>query len=240
MANPLVLALVSVALPVGWAAASQTDRVKTWSYSPRWEPAARFLYYVGLPYLAVVGGVISPRLLGLTGVDHLALIEWGNPNWPAQLQAAAVLILLDWLFDVPATLAAGGLALLIFAAFSYGWRRAQVILFTRRQTFLQTVYYALHWAFYRAIFWAVTDDLYLATVWGAAAVLVECSLVYWIEARRQALNDTLTNTIILILTATVFFYSVNWWLLLPVHAVLVAIANATVAARRPATVERTG
>lgn len=219
------LAFVSVGLPVGWAWYQQ-NRAASYRHPPkRVRQVAQFFYFIGLPYLAVVVGVITPRFLGLVGVEHLSLVDWRNPAWPGEFQLALTLILLDWFFDAPTTLGLGVVALAGLAGLCFGLRRYRVVLFPHKQPWLQTAYHALHWTFYRAIFWRISGDLYLATVIGAGLVLLEWVLVDWLEARPDSLNGRLTHVIILILTATIFYFSPNWWLLLPVHLAMVAVVN---------------
>jgi hypothetical protein len=74
----------------------------------------------------------------------------------------------------------------------------------------------------------VTGDLYLGVVLGAILVLLEWGLIDYLKKQQPLQNPQfLTDTILLILTATVFYYSPNWWLLLPVHLAMVAIVNKT-------------
>jgi hypothetical protein len=89
---------------------------------------------------------------------------------------------------------------------------------------LKVIYTSLHWAFYRAIFWAVTGDLYLGLVWGAGAVMIEWLLVGWIQ--KQPLFQIpafFIQLMLLILTSLLFFYTPNLWLIWLVHLALLAV-----------------
>ena len=181
---------------------------------------------MGIPYLAIILGQITPGLLGLKGVEHIALINWNSQFVTGQLQQAVALVLLDWLFDLPAAVVSGSIAIIILAAV---WR----VLLRYPSTFempgfsvLAAIYYGLHWAFYRAIFWLITGDLYLGTVLGVAWVILEWMLCHWAQKQHPARQQIfLSNLIILTLTATVFYYSPNLWLLFPIQMALMAIVN---------------
>lgn len=217
----LALAAVSVMLVVGWTI-WQAKKSHNNGSQPPLVHLFYLLYFVGLPYLAVVMGLLPPRLLGLTGAEYAALINWNRPFF-IQLQQTVTLILLDWLFYLPATLTAGSLALLLFG---FIWLQLKDIAPPgQHQTLLHTLYFALHWAFYRAIFWRIADDLYLATVWGATLVLLEFALISLAQRQPIIRNWTLQQALLLVLTALIFFYSPNLWLLLPLHWLMVAALN---------------
>ncbi len=219
----LGLAAVLILMPLGWQLFNQ-KQVQGLTATSWVKPLALFFYFVGLPYLAVLVGIITPRLLGLAGGEQLALVDWGGANLAAQLQLALTLLLLDWVLAAPATLMAGAAALLALAAVVFSLRRAGVPVVARHSG-LAIFYYGLHWAFYRAIFWAITADLYLATVLGVGAALLEWALVCRVAPARRD-DSVVVNAIILVLTATVFFYSPNLWLLWPVHGLMAALVNA--------------
>ena len=216
-----VIALISLTAAVGWAA----RQARQDQYAPQQRPVfhlVHLFYFVIIPYLTIVFGLIPPRLMGLTGAEYVALIDWNNPLF-IQLQQTLTLVLLEWLFDVPTTVTAGAVALLVFGVIWYQLR-SMVPLVTGQST-LEVLYFALHWAFYRAIFWQVTGDLYLGTIWGAALVMVEWVLISIVQGRPIINTWNVTQSIILVLTALVFFYSPNLWLLLPVHLLMVLLQN---------------
>jgi hypothetical protein len=166
-------------------------------------------------------------MLGLKGLENFGLV--GGGTLTAGLQTVLVLMLLEWLVDSGATIMAGLAALVILAGLRLSLARSGITLGAgERATVVDTVYQALHWAFYRAVIWLLTGDLYLAVVLGVGLVLAEWLLVTWIRPawadRQQAL---LTNSLILILTAAIFYYSPNLWLLWPFHlAMIVLVSNA--------------
>lgn len=182
---------------------------------------ARIFYFIGLPYVALLVGLISPRLLGLRGLEYFDFINWTSELWPVQLQQAGMLLLLTWLLDSRLLIPLGLAALSFFIALKVGLSR-QGISFDARQPPLHAVYDGLHWAFYRAIFWSITGDPYLGVVLGAGFVMLERALGDRIGQQPGSRQVMLMNMIVLILTTSIFFYVPNLWLLLAVHLALVA------------------
>ncbi len=190
----------------------------------RWTgQAAQFFYYVSLPYLALLSGVLPSSLLGLKGLEYFAMISPASD--PFAIQHALILILAEWLADARMTILVGLVAIAVWSGVRYmlirgGVKQTQ----TLQPTTLDTIYLSLHWAFYRAIFWQISGDLYLGVVLGAALVIMEWVLVAMVQKNWPAhLESILIHSSILILTGAVFFYSPNLWLLWPVHLVMVAI-----------------
>ncbi|GAB4443934.1 MAG: hypothetical protein Kow0031_26280 [Anaerolineae bacterium] len=218
------LALAAASVLLGAALAGWQARPGRADDSPALSHLLSLLYFVGMPYLAVVLGLLPPRLLGLTGAEYVALINWDRPLF-IQLQQTFTLTILEWLFYLPATLAAGSLSLLLFGF--VWWQLKGIAPPGQRQTLLETLYLALHWAFYRAIFWRISDDLYLAALWGAALVLLELALMSLAQRQPALRGWTVEQALLLTLTTLVFFFSPNLWLLLPIHWLMVAALNST-------------
>lgn len=226
----MALAILSLALPVGWSWL-KGKRIKAgvgqMINEQWWNPAARFFYWVGLPYLAIISGVLPPRFLGLKGLENFISISLTG-DFSAELQKAVTIMLLEGVIDGNVMLGVGLAALLILTGIRLGLAQLGLGLGAgyHDASVLDTVYDSLHWAFYRAIFWVITGDLYLGVVWGAAWQLLEWALSAWVQKSWPAQKQHfLTNTIILILTSMIFFYSPNLWLLWPVHLALVAIVT---------------
>ncbi len=228
-------AILSLTLVVGWSYL-QEKRVNDqfWqNISEQWQGRlAQFFYFVGIPYLAIISGLLSPQLLGLNGLEYFNLIDWGSDFLAVQIQQATTLMLLEWLLNVGMTVLAGSIAFLIFVGVWLSLRYQRLGYPSARESVLFTLYYALHWAFYRAVFWFVTGDLYLGVVLGSAFVLLEWAISQMVRHHFSGMQPgsgqqqrILVNAIILILTSTIFFYSPNLWLLLPIHLAMVAIVN---------------
>jgi hypothetical protein len=224
-------ALLSLALGVGWPWLRTKNQF--WqNVNEQWPGrAARFFYFVGLPYLALISGVLSTRLLGLKGLEYFLLIDVEaaseSGRLVAEIQYAGLLMLLEWFVDSSITIGVGLVALMVLAGVTLGLARAGVVVAGNLgMTAVGVIYYGLHWAFYRAIFWLITGDFYLGVVWGAALVMLEARLVARLQPDRPEQQPRfLLNSIILILTGTVFFFSPNLWLLWLVHGGMVALVR---------------
>jgi hypothetical protein len=171
----------------------------------------------------VITGVLTPRLLGLKGVEYFVLAgESGSLTAP--FQQALALTFLEWLLDSQLLIPLSLLAFLFVAAVRWRLSRDRVEWAAPEISALEVLYTGLHWAFYRAIFWAVTGDLYLGLVWGAGAVIIEWLLVGWIQKQPLfQLQTFFIQLMLLILTSLLFFYTPNLWLIWPVHLALLAI-----------------
>jgi len=229
------LAIISLAALPGWYSLQQRRAghpiVKNIAM-PWVKQAAIFFYFVGLPYLALVLGILTPQSLGLTGLDYFLLINWQSSALAAQLQQAVTLMLLEWLLDSTAVILAGAAALLLLVVIWHSLTRSRVKIELSRQSALNTIYAAVHWAFYRAIFWTITGDLYLGIVWGTLFTMLEWGLTCYIRGQWRARQQQfLVDTMLLISTGTIFFYSPNLWLLLPMHWAMVALTNRRWAAK---------
>jgi hypothetical protein len=197
----------------------------------------RFVYYVGLPYTALVLGVLPGRYLGLIGLDRLQIgaaggAEAGLNIWRllAQLRDAASLAILDWLPGVGTLLSLGAVMLLLLSVAWLGYSRARRGLSpspgeadapSHLPSMVQVGYQAIHWSFYRGIAWLLTDDLYLAVVGGILLTGVEALLDPGREAGAQH-EKLLIDASLLIATSVIFLFVPNLWLLVPVHWLLAA------------------
>lgn len=222
------LILFSLLLSVGWVWL-KNKRVNDQVEEQWLGRTAQFFYFVGVPYVGIVLGIVPARLLGLKGLENFVLVDLAGVPFQqivAEIQYAFVLILLEWLVDSRATIIAGLMALILLGGIQLGLVRWAIGVGTgSHPSILRIIYDGLHWAFYRAIFWLITDDLYLGVVLGASLVILEWMLVAWLQKNGQAQQQLLMNIIILILTAAVFFYSPNLWLLWPVHLAMVIITQ---------------
>ncbi|MCL4301621.1 MAG: hypothetical protein KJ077_38325 [Anaerolineae bacterium] len=222
-------AVLSLALPVGWA--WRQDRLTKAGTEPglaeQWlNSAARFFYGVGLPYLALITGAVAPRFLGLKGLENLAALPWREDvaAWFVNLQKAAALIPLECLADGGAMIKAGLAAMLLLAGIRLSLARLSLALPVSTPSIGEIVFEGLHWAFYRAIFWIMTGDLYLGVVWGTVWTLGEWTLVAWVQ-QDGALQkpQLLVKAMILIVTSALFFYVPNLWLLWPLQGAMVLL-----------------
>jgi hypothetical protein len=189
----------------------------------------RFVYYVGLPYTALVLGVLPGRYLGLIGLGE---VDAGLNAWRllAQLRDAASLAILDWLPGIGTLLNLGAVMLLLLSIAWLGYSRARRNLSTgpggagtpfSLPSMVQVGYQAIHWSFYRSVAWLLTNDLYLAVVGGILLVGVEWLLDpgRMTGAQHEA---PLIDASLLIATSVIFLFVPNLWLLVPVHWLLAA------------------
>ena len=223
------LAVLSTGLLLGWYGLEKQRTDSTfWRFvAQSWvRGLAVFFYFVGIPYLALISGLLTPRSLGLSGLEHFSVVDLGSGTLVYELQRALTLMLLDWLLDSPLAFLAGLLALLLLVAIQLSLGQHQVDLRIGRERVLVTLYFGVHWAFYRAIFWTVTADLYLGVVFGVAYVLLEWSLLLWLRrAWGGEQQKFLVSSIVLLLTSAIFFYSPNLWFLLLIQIAMMAIVN---------------
>lgn len=189
----------------------------------------RVLYYLGIPYLALLLGATSPQPMGLVDLDWLwASLSKVPP--PRPLSSLA----LDWLraAGLGATLGLGLFLLLALAWWHYARSLetlpgppAHVPLTTSWLTeawwslFLDAIYLEMHWAFYRSAPIILLDDYYLGSFLG----LLLIGLEWWTDPRfRTDLNspgrirDILTVGLALGMTI-IFFFIRNLWLMVPLH-----------------------
>ncbi len=223
------LAVFSTALLLAWQSLEKRDSDSSLRQRlavPWLRSVAALAYFVGLPYLALILGLLTPGSLGLRGLEHFALIDLSSSALVVQLQRAVTLMLLEWLLDSSVAILVGLFALLLLAVIQLSLTRRRVEITLIRERALLTVYLGLHWAFYRAIFWTLTDDLYLGVVLGAAYVMVEWGLATWLLKVWAAPEPRwLVGSMVLILTSAIFYYSPNLWFLLLIHIAMMAIVN---------------
>jgi hypothetical protein len=218
------LVMVSLLLPFGWQWLKQKP-TSAKSLKQNWlGPTAEFFYFVGLPYLTLVFGLLTPRMLGLKGLDYFSLIS--TASLLSDLQRVFTLVLVEWLVDIGPMMAMGLVAVIIFGVIIYVLAHYGVNEATSSETFLDTIYFTVHWAFYWALFWFVVDDLYLGVVMGSGWVILEWFFVARMQQARLGWQpQQLVTIMILLLTATIYFYYPNLWLLWLIHLAMVFLTR---------------
>lgn len=186
------------------------ETVKGWPYRYWLLEAVRFLYYIGIPYAALLRGTVLPRLMGLTHLDWVKGIGLG-----AVLGGGTFLLLaLIWWWYARA------IAALPFSArarrgkslgddFMNGWALLR-----------EVIYLETHWAFYRSVIILLLDDDYTGIFLGFLLVTLEWAInPAWREdlssPRRSA--DLLMRWSMAFTTALIFLFIRNLWLLIPIH-----------------------
>lgn len=206
------------------------DRTLAWAGNPAVLPWVRGLYYVGIPFGALVWGrdVVIGRLLGLQPLTVLSALV-GRPAPAVELAANWS----DWSGDVGWAVMLGGAAWVVLAvgqravrkaagAAQVPYRSASALVLLR-----EAVYHEVHWSFYRnapvvALAGGVgmASGLYWGTWIGLALVLGEAALdPRW---RAGLLSSDLAAGVmtqggLAVLSAVVFLQTQNLWLLVLMH-----------------------
>lgn len=202
-------------------------RPRHWQTVPRggWlSQAARFLFYLGIPYLALGGWPRGPfqglLLLGDMGLVGLGGI-WTPNRW---LEAVGTALGLG--------LVAGLLLFLAWANANRGPSMGSGPLSEHRLRFpprpwwailVDVLYLEIHWAFYRGALAVLLGDRYAGVFLGLALVYLEWGLnPFWRHGWRigsRAAAQWLRAALALVV-ALIFLLTRNLWVCLGVHLVL--------------------
>ncbi len=211
-------------LPVIWVLASMVMAVLTTLYfSPARvayfrstvggraaEQISRLVYFVGLPYAALLAKSLSPIDLGIAG-NSGSILGWSSVDWLNHLNYALVIGLMAL---VPIGLAARQMA--------HKGQPLGVDVRSTGATLLDAAYAEIHWAFYRAAPFLILNDVYAATLIGLALVSVELLVTLahnGLGTQPEDHQSWLGQGLLLALSATLFITTRNVWLALIVHVV---------------------
>jgi hypothetical protein len=174
--------------------------------------AARFAFYLGVPYLAL-GGWPRPPFSGLISLDDLGLVGL-SPLWPAA----------RWLGSAGTGLALGLAAFLVLLL---GWWNANRAGARLRfppgpwwALLIDGLYLQVHWAFYRAAPAAALGDVYAGVFLGLGLVVVEWALdpawrQGWREPEQAA--ERWLRVALAVTSALIFWFTRSLWACLAVH-----------------------
>lgn len=199
------------------------DRLRAQPFSPWLEEAIRLIYYLGIPFMAAINGLLAADLLGISGTD-----------WVPADTGVQGFLWEDWVRGL-------GLVLLAVLAMRGAWFAGCLV--ARRigrtpvmpdvprpiwQRLLNVLYDQIHWAFYRSgpILWL--DDLYGGTWAGLALVLLAAAFN---PAHRWALKGPETAGPLLLRlgaawsSALLFVATQNLWLTIAAHLILVGLLS---------------
>jgi hypothetical protein len=200
------------------------NRLRSLLANPWIEEAIRLCYYLGIPFLAAVNGLLGADLLGIGGTNWLdSTSAWGFlwEDWVrgVGLAVAALLAIVGAWFT--ARLISGRAGLRSVALAGYG---------PFGQRLLHALYDQIHWAFYRSgpILWL--GDLYWGTFVGLALVLLETALnpaLWWALKSPEAAGPALFRLGMAWVSALLFVATRNLWLTAGVHLVLVGLLGGT-------------
>jgi hypothetical protein len=199
------------------------DSLRHYLVNPWVEEAFRFAYYLGIPFLAALSGILGADLVGISGTEWVAGQSVQGFLWEDWTQGAAwavvsiLAMVAVWLVARPI---ARGLGLTpVASAFSGAlWQRL-----------LHAFYDQVHWAFYRSgpILWL--GDLYWGTLAGLALVLLETALsplLWWALKSPETAGPPLFRLAMAWISALLFLSTQNLWLTLGVHLFLAALLGA--------------
>jgi hypothetical protein len=199
-------------------------RLGAWHFSPWLLQLLRLLYYIGIPFAALLWGhdVVVGRLLGLQPFDvpvsgaqaaspSIAAnwFDWAHDvAWAAAVGCGAwVLLVLGWWAYRRAMVAAGGVEP-VTGSNSSGW----VLL-------REAAYHEAHWAFYRNAP-ILTAGLYWGVWMGLALVALEAVLnPAWLRglADPQRTPGQLVRGALAVVSGVLFLLTENLWLALAIH-----------------------
>jgi hypothetical protein len=219
--SPLLFWLLGSILAYGVGAnlawLTRADEAQRPWYHVGIEQIGRFLFSLGIPYLALGGwprrpfqGLLSLEDLGLVGLDA---------RWPPT----------RWLSAVGTALGLGLVALLVL---TLAWTNAQRGARDSRLRFhpqpwwlilADVLYLEAHWAFYRSALTTTLGDPYPGVFLGLGLVYLEWSLSpSWRQGWRsesEAAERWLRAALALVV-ASVFFLTRNLWVCLGIHLLL--------------------
>jgi hypothetical protein len=176
---------------------------------------ARYLFYLGIPYLAL-GGWPRPPFSGLLSLEDLGLVGLGG-RWPVTRWLEAVGVGLGF-----------GLAALLFLllAWANANRHAGSLRFPSRPWWailVDVLYLEVHWAFYRGALAIVLGDLYVAVFLGLGLVYLEWGLnPFWRQGWRSMSGAAAQwlRAALALAVALLFLFTRNLWICLGVHTLL--------------------
>jgi HAD superfamily hydrolase (TIGR01509 family) len=173
----------------------------------------RFLYFVGVPAVALFSSITLPRFMGLTGIDWFPSIVRGT----ALGLGGFALLALGWLYyisslsSLPTTSQA--------SPPSKG--EATPRPYSSGATLLITaIYLEVHWAFYRSLPLLILDDRYTGVVLGFLMVVLEwfCDPAWrWSWGHAREMEKTLPGVAVAAVMAVIYLFTQNLWLCVPIH-----------------------
>jgi hypothetical protein len=196
------------------------DRFRDSAWVPWCLEASRFIYYLGIPFLAAVNGLLGTDVLGLFNAPGPAANGWLGFPWQ------------DWVRGL-------GWAVLVTLALVAVWVTGQF--FARRnaltplergpggpkrsiwQRWLYALYDQVHWAFYRSGPMLWLDDFYWGVWAGLGLVLLEATLnpaLGWSLKDPQTAGPVLARLAMAGVSAFLFLMTRNLWLVLAAHLML--------------------
>jgi hypothetical protein len=184
----------------------------------------RFLFFLGIPYLALGGwprqpyqGLLSPQDLGIVGLGA----QWPPTRWLEAIGIGLGLVLVTLLFLV-----------LTWSNVKRTSESTALRLPARPWwlVFLNVVYLEVHWAFYRSSLAVVMEDLYTGMFSGLALVYLEWALdPSWRKSWRQNSHAAIQwlQAVLALISTLAFLLTRNLWVCMGIHGLLTLITSQT-------------
>ena len=211
---PVVWTLASMTaavLAILFVGPAQQQRLRATTGGGFLEQLLRLIYFIGVPYAALLTGSIASIDMGLTGAGG-SILGWSPAEW---LHGLSTALTLGVVVLIPIGTASRQIA---HAGQPLGRDDRSV-----GAVIVEAIYAEIHWAFYRAAPLILLGDVYAAVLFGAALVGVE----WLVMLIRNGLGPSpeerqrwLRRGVLLALSAVLFALTRNVWLAIGLHAVL--------------------
>lgn len=206
------LASMTVAvLAILFVGAAQRERLRASIGGRLLEQFLRLIYFVGVPYAALLTGSIASIDMGLTGAGG-SILGWSPAEW---LHGLSTALTLGAIVLFPIGLASRQIA-----------RAGQPLGIDNRSAgavIVDAIYAEIHWAFYRAAPLILLGNVYTAVLFGAALVGVEWIVVLirnGLSSSPEERQAWLRRGVLLALSAALFVLTQNVWLAIVLHSAL--------------------
>jgi len=221
---PADISADEVSSDIEWEASigdeSFVDRTRDYLLIPWVEEAIRFCYYLGIPFLAAVNGLLPADLLGIQGTAWVDGQSVQGFPWA------------EWMQGIGLTVAAAVAMMAVWFVGRWASSRAWLVPVSPDlpgalwQRLMHAFYDQIHWAFYRSgpILWL--EDVYWGTFVGLALVLLEMLLnpsVRWSLKNSDTAGPPLFRFGMAWITALLFLATKNLWLTIGFHLVLAGL-----------------
>jgi len=227
-----VLGFVSVVTFVGshWLARKSGQNKFLGFLKTDWlQTTLQVIYFLGLPYLTLITGLLPARFLGLKGVE-LFIIPDLNRSISGIFGALFIQaghILFIWLPDFgPMAFSSallGGVFVVYLGFYLRAIRPARMTIY---QAKMAIIFDVVHWAFYRAIIWFATGSIYLGFLGGLILIMLEYLLAgYWGKFSNTQQQQFLFRFGLGLLTSITFLFAPNLWFTLIFQGILVMVSQ---------------
>jgi hypothetical protein len=195
------------------------DRVRDRPFVPWMEAAIRFIYYLGIPFMASISGLLGADLLGISGSDWVegkSAQGFLWEDWAQGLGLAVTAVLAMWGVWLAGRLLSrrAGLTPVKPAISRPIWGRL-----------LNVLYDQIHWSFYRSGPMLWLDNPYWGIFAGLALVLLEVGLnpaLWWALKSPDTAGPILARLAVAWISAFLFLATHNLWLTTVAHLALMA------------------